>query len=433
MNVLIVYERKNRELETAIHLKLKMENMGYFCDIVQYYQVSKFNIFTTKQFDIIFVPHLYNTEEVYRTISRYGQHAHIINLQYEQVLSLKWELLGHHNPAGLARNYYHMCWGEKTKSRLEIAGIPKDKLIISGAPQLDLLDSSEDEYLEMRNYLGGMFKLPKNKKWKLFLSSFTYADISDEKLKQNEDIVNSDLSYFKNIHTESRCQLLKWFDKVLDKDKDNIFIYRPHPDEADIINVEKLASKHDNFFIIGYSSAKNWIQSSDLILSWYSTTVVESHMLNKPYAILRPLNLSDDFDSVLLKKGFFIKEYESFEEIYLSKNFTSKALMNKDVEGYYGSTDGIAVDKISSLIKQLELGTKPEKVKIPLKSYFKLVALGFLKVIYHLGAKINKDLSFTRFTSSLFEDFDSQIASKEEILEMNKLVIQKAKKRGMYV
>jgi surface carbohydrate biosynthesis protein len=308
MDFLIVYERKNRELENAILLKLELERRGYSCDIAQYYDASMFDVFNRNPPKVVLTPHLYETSNVIRTLSRFGRANHIVNLQYEQVLSEKWERLGHHNPKGEATKAFHICWGSKTAERLLNAGIPEDNIKVLGALQLDLL---RKEYRrtthDAKVDLSVKYNLPQQSQWKLFLSSFTYADIDEDRLKMNESVAGTKLSSFVDIHTKSRDEILDWFDKVLQQDRESIFIYRPHPDELSLDKVVELSKKYHNFRIINEGAAKIWIEGSDHILSWYSTTVVESHALDKSYSILRPFELPGDFDSVLLKNGSFVE------------------------------------------------------------------------------------------------------------------------------
>lgn len=317
MDFLIVYERKSRELENAVLLKLELERRGYSCSICQYYDGRRFRMFGFGKPKVLIVSHLYDTASVARNLSRFGSVSHVVNLQYEQVLSEKWEKLGHHNPKGEAVKGFHICWGTATANRLIKAGVPGENIKLLGALQLDLLRPEyRQEKSSIRNDLAYKFNLDSCKRWTLFLSSFTYADIAEERLRMNESVAGTNLESFVGLHTASRDKILEWFDNILRQDSDNYIIYRPHPDELNLDKVLNLESKYPNFRVINYRSAKVWIGSSDNVYSWYSTTVVESHFLDRPYSILRPIELPCDFDSVLLKHATFLTSYVEFEFDY---------------------------------------------------------------------------------------------------------------------
>jgi len=425
MDFTIVYERKQRELENDTLLKIELERRGYTCEIVQYYEGDKFNIFNINPPKVILVPHLYGNANLYRTFSRFGKANHIVNLQYEQVLSAKWEKLGHHNPKEEAQNALHLCWGEKTQERLVKAGVSSENLKVLGAPHLDLL---RKEYRKstsgIKQFFSKKYNFDFSKKWIIFLSSFTYADIDNYRLKQNEDNAGVKLSEFREIHTTSRDEILNWFSKILENNKENIFIYRPHPDELVLHPVEKLEKRFPNFKIIREEPVKDWINASDVIYSWYSTSVVEAHFLDKPYAILRPKVLPESFDSVLLKYAEFITTYEQFEADYVQSDDDRKSAINDCYINQYYQID----TKKPSFIKYvdlLEILYKSDKQVFEMSIYNKLTATVktvAAKLIYFLYRYQNIDLDRYRKDSTLqrnffiewFIEMDNQIVSSEE-------------------
>lgn len=417
IDFLVVYERKNRELENAILLQLELERRGYSCVIAQYYEAKYFNFFNYNAPKIIIVPHLYDSGEVARIVARYGRPNVIINLQYEQVLSEKWECHGHHNPKGLALQCHHICWGWKTVDRLRCSGVPPEYIHLLGALQLDLLRVEYANPASSREYLSRQYGLSSSKRWNIFLSSFTYADISDDRLKMNEAVAGTDLSSFVEIHTRSRDEILKWFEQVMLKDPDSIFIYRPHPDELSLDKVLALQDYFDNFVVISDGAAKLWIEASDRIYSWYSTTVVESHFMNKAYSILRPFKLPSYFDSVLLRHGKFIESYDEFELAYVSgDNDRDKAIEDQFVNMYY-KTDNVSpsfvllCDLLESLTGK---GFFLPRVSFPLVFGFKVKSF-LVAVVYFMYIR-NGFLFFNKFgkLKSWFDEFDAQFSSSKE-------------------
>jgi len=359
VDVLIVYERKQRELENAVILQISLEKEGISTKIVQYYETSGFNIFNIRPPKIIIVPHLYNTKSFYRILSRFGHATHIVNLQYEQVLSEKWERLGAHTPKGMAQNAIHVCWGRSTFERLSVAGTPHSNLRIIPPIHFDLLKN--DFYTKKtRSDLSVRFNINNKKKWSLFISSFTYADISDNRLRMNEGAANTKLNDFPTIHTESRNTILAWLRSALTLDKDNILIYRPHPDEISLDAVLMLRDEFPNFFIIREGSVKEWIGAADALFTWYSTSIVEAHFMDKPYSILRPHKLPDSFDSVLLKHGRFISNQDQFLTAYESNGVKTKAIDDEVIHRYYERiSDRPARSQLVELVKQL-LSRRPQ-------------------------------------------------------------------------
>lgn len=428
MDFIIVYERKQRELENAVLLKIELEKRGFSCGVFQYYEAFRFNLLNINPPKIILVPHLYNTRNINRTFSRFGRSNHLVNLQYEQVLSEKWEKLGHHNPKGEAKKAHHICWGQKTKNRLINAGIQEENIKVLGALHLDLL---REEYRinqkKKREEYAKQFNLDPQKDWVLFLSSFTYAEITDKRLKLNEMVAGTSLSSFREIHTKSRNKLIVWFSKILEKDKENIFIYRPHPDELSLDPIVSLEKKYDNFKIIREYAVKNWIELSDRIYSWYSTSVVEAHFLDKPYSILRPEVLPDNFDSVLLRHASFITTYEDFEKDYfIEKKIRFKAIENNYIFSYYENDDNFpAFMKYCNFLENLLNKKKSEfnlktidSIKGKILSFFVLFVYTLYSLLNINLDKYKSNIVKRNFFIEWFIEFDNQIASDQEKQEI---------------
>ncbi len=428
MDFIILYERKQRELENAILLKIELEKRGYTCKVFQFYEADKYNILNINPPKVMLVPSLYHSAAIYYCFSRYGNADHLVSLQYEQVLSDKWEKLGHHNPKDEAKKAIHVCWGTKTKERLEIASVPTSNLKILGALHLDLLRKEyRINHQNLRHEFGNMFNLDISKRWTLFLSSFTFANMDDYRLKQNESNAGINLEDFRKVHTNSRDKLLDWFKNILEKDPHNIMIYRPHPDELNLDTVIQLEKQYRNFRIIRYSAVKNWIKVSDNIYSWYSTSVVEAHFLDKPYSILRPIELSDSFDSVLLKHATFITEYSEFEKDYFKDDSERKtAIDDFHIDQYY-QIDKVhpAYKKYCDFLEEVYSSKKQHfNLNIKNKIIAKLKSISVILVYFlYKNFKINLDKYRNEeikrnFFIEWFIYMDNQIVSSDEKKEI---------------
>ncbi len=424
MDFLIVYERKLRELENALLLKIEIERRGYSCEVVQFYEADKYLEIKQDAPKVILAPHMYETKSILRLFTRFGRANYLINLQYEQVLSKEWEEIGHHNPKGEAINAVHVCWGLKTKERLIQAGIPSDNIRVLGSLQFDLLrEELKVDNNDIKSQMSETYHLPKDTEWTLFLSSFTFADIAKARLEMNESVAKTDLSQFVEIYTSSRNKILSWFREILEKDKKNLIIYRPHPDELSLNKVYALEKEYPNFKVIREGSAKIWIESCDNIYSWISTSVIEAHFLRKMYSILRPITLPESFDSVVMKNAKFITNYEGFEQKYFSKEENIELpIEDIIIQQYYDfSSECPSFYRYADMLENLIESNRPQKYNIPMKLLIKskIIAMG-VKLVHSLYKTLDINLNEYRsrtknnFFVRWFIEFDDQIASKEE-------------------
>ena len=312
------------------------------------------------------------------------------------------------------------------------AGIPSDNALLYGAPQLDFL---RPEYIEDSNDLKKDFALnfdiDESKDWILFLSSFTYAEISEQRLKINENVAGIGLADIVPLYTDSRKILIDWFSDYLEKNLDIEFIYRPHPDELNLDIVKELSKKYKNFHIISYSSAKEWIIASDQLYTWYSTTVVEAQFIGKDCAILRPFDLPESFDSVLLKHGNFISTKEDF--IDSRRSDFPKPIADEIMISYYDKTDIPASENIVNYINNINEYENLEIV-VPFQSrimnYIKLLVITFVYSIRGLLKNItaNRDLGSNQsFFIQWSIEMSNNIASKDLIYKIDSAIKQKLK------
>lgn len=414
----IVYERKNRELENAILLKIELERRGYVVRVVNYYEVSQYKFLCFNKTRVLIVPHLYSNKSVWRNIARYGSLSHIVNLQYEQVLNEKWEKLGHHNPKGEALKGIHICWGNKTVRRLQECGVPHKNIKLLGPLGFDLLKYKKENSTIIKNYLGNRNNLDITKRWVLFLSSFSFADINKHHLEGEERVAGTSLKGHVSIHTQSRNKIIEWFEKILQKDNKSIIIYRPHPSEANVEPVKYLEHKFSNFKVVNNSSAKYWIMASDKNYTWYSTSIIESHLLHKPYAILRPYELPKEFDVHIFKGAQFIHTYANFEENFFESNSAmNNSLKVHQINDYYDlKSEKLSVmrycDELELIFKKIPSENFHGSYKLKFISKIKLIPLLALYICFKLF-KIKKDVPLYRWIKML----DSQIANEKEKIE----------------
>lgn len=348
VDVVILYEHRARDFENACFLAAKLEYLGFTTKIYNIYESCKNKI----KSKVILVPHLYNNEQLYSFCKQKNTICPcIIDMQYEQVLSLA-SLDGIHNPSGQAVNAYHLSWGKSQTERYIKCGIAADKIVESGHVGMDLLRPRYLNYFYNRDYLAEEFNLDKNKSWVMFLSSFSYANLSESTLRSYE-MMFSEARRLAKISDMSLKEIICWFDKFTKDNPDKILIYRPHPAESVVKALYELQDKRENFRIISKYSIRQWMNPINVFLNWYSTSVIDTYFANKRCYTLRPCDIPQDLEVEILVGSRFVHTYDELLAAIKEKQY-SFPVKPEIIEYYYGKRDKKeASDTIIELVQDL--------------------------------------------------------------------------------
>lgn len=309
---IIVYENIVREYDNTLLLQAELEKRGYKVKIV--YKTDL--LFVPRHNAVIIAPNCYSTENYeYYMYYLNAQSNKFISLQYEQVFSARLEKTGVHLPEGKAKEIYLFCWGENCYRRLLKNGLEASRLRICGAMQLDFLRPEfKDFYLDKKK-LAERFHLDMDKKWLLYISSFTYVEnpmidkYAVDQLKDNEFIRE-----FSAVSVASQKTTLEWFEQLIKENKDIIIIYRKHPVEANSTGLKEMVAKYpEHFREISELSVKQWIYVSDICATWISTSSVEAYMSNTPSMVIRPHVIKKENDIPFYYGGQFTDTFEKLK------------------------------------------------------------------------------------------------------------------------
>lgn len=334
IDFLIRYEHKVRELESAILIKLELEKRGYSVALEGTYEYNNGNLYKPR---VIVLPSVYCDGNLHRVILKYGCFKKAANMLYEQLIGIEDEesALCKHNLYGKAREILSFGWGKQTFDRLVKNGASREKVKIVGQINTDLLRYPFNRILKTKQDLAAKYALDVSKKWYLFISSFAYCELDElQKKLCMLDGGEENFNYMSDLSNNSRREILRWFEQVLQKYQNVVIIYRPHPDEArKSLILKQLEAKFPNFKVIGAEAIKHWINASDKIYNWYSTGLVDAIVLKKPYRLLRPVTIRRENDYRIYIDAANISQYESFEEDFLDLSYLS--ILNTNVFSYY--------------------------------------------------------------------------------------------------
>lgn len=333
MDFLIFYEHFNREMENIILIKNQLKKMGYSVEVSHFSRNSYGKHILFDKPKVVVTPWLRDNENIYR-YTRFINTPKLVNLQWEQIYSKNDFIIGLASTTGLALKANHICWGEAAKKRLMMEGVPEENLKVTGAVQLDFCRKEFDSYYLSKIDIAKHYNLNLQKKWILFISSFSYATYNEKSL---DTLLEQwgDFSEFVNIAKKSRIEVIQWVKKLLTENCNIEFIYRPHPSENIDNTLEDMGKAFPAFKIINDYSVKQWIKVSDSIVTWYSTSVAEILAMNKSFCIIRPTTIPENYEVDIMRNANFITEYEDFIK-YIKENTNCEYPINEQLfHDYY--------------------------------------------------------------------------------------------------
>ena len=354
VDILFIYETRVRELESICLLKSEMERRGYTTAVLNTWNEigHKGHKYDAK---VVVAPSMYNDGIFDFVKDLSGNVPKLVNLQWEQIGPVgdelrddAWYLL-----KGLAHQCVNICWGDETYNRLRIrAGIDEKHLRKTGQIAMDFCKPAYRAYYMSNEELFTKYNIPQDKDVNLFISSFSYVNLPQ---RQQEESLFSEVDKFIDISCRSFKGVLNWIDKILTDYPEQVFVYRPHPAEAENENLKELQKKYPNrFFVVTELSVKQWIATAKRVYTWFSTATAEAYAFGKPVAILRPITMPEEMETALLQHAKKIGTYEEFS--LTIKNDFEQALSLEDFSRFYLYDDIPAYIRVADAIEEVFKG-----------------------------------------------------------------------------
>ena len=349
MIVNIVCELLPREYENAILLQAELTKRGHKVNLYKKDEDIAFN-----RCDVLLIPNGYNSRDYEWYCKLYGGvNANVISLQYEQVFTKKDEDSKYLVPSGKAKNAKWLCWGKRPYHRMLENGIDESQLTIVGSIQMDCLRDEFKSYWLTKEKLADIYKIDKKKTWMLFISSFAYVE--NDFMKDALDKTFGEHSYdnFCDISERSQRMLLDWFEKYIIMNPDVCLIYRPHPIEANSVALKRLVEKYPKaFYVISDLSVKQWIIVSDVILTWYSTSIAECYKAKKNAIILRPVNIPEYEDVTMFIGAKIVTSFDDMVTSICNYKNSDFPIEEKMITAYYESFEKPTYKMIADYVEE---------------------------------------------------------------------------------
>ena len=353
LDFLILYEHVVREYESILLLKLELEKRGYTVAIQQLLDRKKLRYRTWNKPKVLVSSCMYDDEAINSHVyNNIGRCQKVVNLHWEQMLSDTQEEGDWFNFSGNAKRCVQTCWGRLTQQRLVAHGMDKKNCPVTGAVMMDFLRPEFKGYFLDKKALCEKYGLDPNKKLLLYISSFGYASMTEQEVKELSAMAGEDFTGFAHTNQVSMEKTLEWFDRYLAEHPDEQLVYRRHPSEWKCKQLEELAARRPNFHILFADSVKQWITAADQIFIWMSTAIAEVYFAGKSCHVLRPVPIEHQFDPVIYKDARCVTNYDGFAAAAQDKD-APFPIPSSVIEGYFDKSDTPAYLRMADLLEQV--------------------------------------------------------------------------------
>lgn len=403
-DVIIFIEHIVRELESAVLIANELKNRGLSVVIKSTFY-DYYDVLRNYNCNILIVPWCYNKKD-YLLFANINC-SKIINLHHEQIGTLNdTDLI----PKDKAKDTYHVSWGESFTRQLIDAGINEEKIFQIGSIRNDFYNEKFKKMSKSKDELASLYNLDKDKKWILFAGNFPKFYFLNNDEKNNDEI--------SEIGVKTYYEIIDWLD-LISREYVNTYqiIYRPHPTESKDNKIDNIIKENSNFKFIREENIKDWVLNSDVVLSWRSTSAIDSMIASKKTILLRPIHLDEKFEMPILKDIPQVINYEEFKYLIDHEINYSKQLM-EEISDRYDNNDGSAYvrlcDKIINLMDKKEELNLDKKEKFTGKDIIYIKSKDIIKQNITIFNKINL---FMRF-----ENFSHEVITNEKIKNIEILI-----------
>lgn len=406
VDILIMYEVKSREIDSIVLLGTELKKRGYFVEYMSFADIHKRSLQRKyrNKVKMIIMPSLYHDEELRDIVYRVaGRVRKILNLRWEQVFTNTVEKDYSHYvyPKGAAKKAMCFCWGEREREQLIQSGYLPDRLAVTGPISMDFTRPELRRYYLSREELLREFRIDPANEVVLFISSFVSATLRDSDIREIEAEKSAD--HIRTIHAREKeiyHKTLSWIEEYVRINREQVFIYRPHPNENITNELRELANQDSNFLIVTKYSVKQWIMTCNYLFTRTSTSIIEAFFAGVPCAIVRAFPIEQGKELAVYRNANIIDDLQTFIRFSERVDSNGNGLDPNIVRSYYDFDETLpsyqkAADAIETILRSEETDFEWtdeiidgfEKSKVSIKAFFHKPYLALLRALIQIQNK----------------------------------------------
>jgi surface carbohydrate biosynthesis protein len=320
IDLLLLVEHIARELDVSCAVKYLMaEKHGVEIVIASMLEAHGFQKTIAKyEPRVVAMPYFYAASDSgQRKVLRAWPEAVLVNLAYEQIFSKINQAYKAPKDMLAKKHVLHHAWGDLYASYLEEHGVPRENIFINGNPFYALYQMPYSSYFSSRAELAKRYGIDPHRRWVFVPENYGAAFYGEAKLKDYLKSGEGDAYSYRDFAMNSFKEAIKWWQKGT-QDSNVEIIVRPRPTTPRGVFIKtcrESLGQDPAMYIIKEGSVREWVLASDIVMSSYSTTLIEAAVANKPIYMIEPIHFPDYVQADWYKLVPQIETLEKFLEV----------------------------------------------------------------------------------------------------------------------
>lgn len=359
VDVLYFVEHKARELDVACAVRYLLESWHGRRVVIASITHGLEETLATYEPSVVALPYCTSVDDynLERVVTRWP-HARYIDLAYEQVLGKTQKSFKAPKDDFARQTVLHSAWGEFFVEYLTSYKVPSGKVVVNGNPALSLYRPPYARYYgDARMELAERFRLDPSKYWVFIPENYGWGFFTDKMVRDRirRGFNPDDAFRYRDFARDSLAEVSRWWVDASVTDGVELII-RPRPaipqDEFAAAVRTYAGSLPDSLRIIKYGSVREWILASDMVMSSYSTTLLDAAVASKPVYMLAPIEFPDFLHAAWYELTPQLVSYDEFTDAIKDENAKDNW---KPLQGWVTSQMLSQGNGVDNLVRMLEM------------------------------------------------------------------------------
>jgi hypothetical protein len=294
VDILLFVEHVARELDIACAIKYLLDKRHGISLKIASIVFDLENTLERWQPQVVALPYCYEADTFgIRRILPVWSNAVFLNLSYEQIFHKINKDYKMPQDTFAREHVLHHAWGDFYAEYLQSHGVPRENIAVNGNPSYTLYRPPYCAYFEPRTDLAKRYGLDEGKRWIFIPENYGRAFVSEGKLREYIRLGSDEAEVYqhRDFDLASLRGAIQWWIQAAKQGTVELIVRpRPATPKARFVKacLEVGGEIPQHLHFIKDGTVREWGLASDIIVSSYSTTLIEAAVANKSIYMLMP-------------------------------------------------------------------------------------------------------------------------------------------------